>query len=80
MTTFNPKKNSSKYIDMRSSFEDLVVRDLMMKTDLQSIFSFKRYKDGKSKKIPTCMHAVTWRGLYVIGRVGGFDSHHTCGR
>ena len=41
MATFNPKK-SSKYIDMRSSFEDLVARDLMVKTDLQSDFSFKR--------------------------------------
>ena len=41
MATFNPKRNSSKYIDMRSSFEDLVARDLMVKTDLQSDFSFK---------------------------------------
>ena len=41
MTTFN-KKKSSKYIDMRSSFEDLVARDLMVKMDLQPDFSFKR--------------------------------------
>ena len=26
------------------------------------------------------MHAVTWRSLYVIRRVGGFHSHHTSGR
>ena len=42
MATFNPKKKSPKYIYMRSSFEDLVARDLMVKTDLQSDFSFKR--------------------------------------
>ena len=41
MTTFN-QKNLSKYIDMRSSFEDPAARDLMVKTDLQSDFSFKR--------------------------------------
>lgn len=41
MATFNPKK-LSKYIDMRFSFEDLVARDLMVKTDFQSDFSFKR--------------------------------------
>ena len=38
MATFNPKKQSPKYIYMRSSFEDLVARDLMVKTDLQSDF------------------------------------------
>ena len=42
MTTFNKKTISSKYIDMRSSFEDLIARDLMVKTDLQSDFLFKR--------------------------------------
>jgi hypothetical protein len=41
MPTFNPKK-SSKYIDMRSSFEDLVVTDLMVKTVFLSDFLFKR--------------------------------------
>ena len=42
MATFNPKKNSSKHINMGSSFEDLIARDLMVKTDFQSDFSFKR--------------------------------------
>ena len=26
------------------------------------------------------MHAVTWRNLCVVGRVGGRCSHHTCER
>ena len=61
---------------MRSSFEDLVARDLMVKMDLQSDFSFKKQKIQKDFH----MHAVIWRSLCAIGRVGGFDSHHTRGR
>ena len=34
MATFNPQKMSSKHIDMRSTFEDLVAMDLMVKTDV----------------------------------------------
>ena len=34
---------------MGSSFEDLVARDLMVKTDLQSDFSFKRYNILKTE-------------------------------
>jgi hypothetical protein len=42
LITLSPKKSFSKHINMGASFEDLVVTDLLVKTDLKSELSFER--------------------------------------
>ena len=42
---------------MGSSFEDLIARDLMVKTDFQSDFSFKRYNILKTENPKKILHA-----------------------